>query len=140
MAAELGRSAAEAKRVMIGVVVEIRRYVDDSQPGWVECGITDADGQEWAFVEKVPIVTAEDLDTHSHYPRPGVIACQVVDRRWELGREAVVIDTELPWHVEATTGQTRFVVRPEQLLEFELGSSAPKAPDAEPGAAPDPAS
>lgn len=103
---------------MLGVVIEIRRYVDDAQPGWVECGLTDAAGQSWLFIEKVPIVTTEDLDADSRYPRPGIIACQLVERRREDGREVAVIDTELPWHVEATTGETRFVVSSEQLVEL----------------------
>lgn len=106
---------------MFGIAVEIRRYVDDAQPGWVECGITDAGGREWVFVEKVPVITTEDLDARSEYPRPGVIACQVVERRQQSGRDIVVVDTELPWHVEATTGDTRFEVRPEQVVEFDWG-------------------
>jgi len=107
---------------MTGVRVTIRRYVDDSQPGWVECCLTDADGREWSFVEKVPIVTAERLDARSLYPRRGVIACQVVGRRTEAdGREVVVIDTQQPWGVAATSGETRFAVRPEQLQEFDWG-------------------
>jgi hypothetical protein len=106
---------------MFGIAIEIRRYVDDSQPGWVECGLTDAGGREWLFIEKIPVVTAEDLGISSRYPQPGVIACQVIERRQDDGREVVVIDTELPWHVEATTGDTRFEVRPEQLVEFNWG-------------------
>ena len=104
---------------MTGVKVEIQRYVDDHQPGWVECGLTDVHGRGWLFVEKVPVVSLEDLDAESNYPRPGLIACQVLERRAGAdGREVVVIDTELPWHVAATTAQTRFEVRPEQLEEF----------------------
>ena len=66
---------------MLGVIVEVRRYVDDSQPGWVECWLTDTDG-----------------------------------------RERVFIDTREPWGVEATTGATRFAVRPEQLVEVASGN------------------
>ena len=57
---------------------EIRRYVDDDQPGWVECAFTDAHGREWLFIEKVPVVTVEFLNTASGYPRAGVIACEVI--------------------------------------------------------------
>ncbi|MEI8383829.1 MAG: hypothetical protein WCJ09_27185 [Planctomycetota bacterium] len=105
---------------MNAVGIEIRRFVDDSQPGYVECWLTDANGREWSFVEKVPVVTAEDLDAESDYPRPGIIACEVIGR--EIGtdeREVVVIDTDLPWGVEATTGETRFVVLPEQLQQWD---------------------
>jgi hypothetical protein len=107
-------------RCMTGVRVEIRRYVDDHQSGWVECGLTDAHGRGWLFVEKVPVVSVEDLDAESTYPRPGLIACRVLERRvGSDGTEVVVIDTQHPWHVEATTDETRFEVRPEQLEEFD---------------------
>jgi hypothetical protein len=105
---------------MLGVVIEISRYVNDANPGWVECRLTDAHGREWLFVEKVPIVTNECLDSQVCYPRPGVIACHVVERQ-EAGREIITIDTELPWHVEAITGDTRFDVRPQQRVEFDWG-------------------
>jgi hypothetical protein len=107
---------------MTGIRVEIRRYVDDGFPGVVECWLTDADDREWCIIEKVPVVTLEELDARSPYPRPGIIACRVIERRVGAdGREVVVVDTEEPWHVEATTGETRFVIRPEQLEEFAWG-------------------
>jgi hypothetical protein len=102
---------------MVGVLAVIRRYVNDDQPGWVECALTDIRGKDWTFVEKVPVVTAEPLDAHSTYPQPVVIACEVVERRDEAGRESLVIDTAHPWGIAATTGETRFEVRPEQVVE-----------------------
>jgi hypothetical protein len=105
---------------MIAVGIEIRKYVDDSQPGFVECWLTDANGREWSFVEKVPVVTTEDLDAGSDYPRRGIIACEVIER--EVGvdnREVVIIDTVLPWGVETTTGETQFVVLSEQLQQWD---------------------
>ena len=101
---------------MVGVRVGILRYVDDHQPGWVECRLTDAHGRVWAFVEKVPIVTTESLDATSDYPRPGVIACEVVAGE---GSAIIQIDTARPWGVAATTGETRFEVRPAQLEWFD---------------------
>lgn len=98
---------------MTGVCVEIRRYVDRDFPGWVECSLTDAHGREWLFVEKAPVVTTESVDAASNYPRPGFIGCEVLSRRDGL----VVITTATPWGVEATTGETRFEVRDEQLAE-----------------------
>src|SRR5437762_2599635 len=101
---------------MLGVRVEIRRFVDGRQPGWVECAFTDAHGREWLFVEKVPVVTTEELDAASGYPRPGVIACEVIARRdGEDEQTLVTVDTVRPWGIEATTGQTRFEVRADQL-------------------------
>ncbi len=104
---------------MLSISVEIRRFVDDWQPGWVECAFTDAHGREWLFVEKVPVITSEDLDARSAYPCRGMIACQLVERRHWAERETVVVDTELPWGIEATTGETRFEIRPDQLIEFD---------------------
>ena len=110
---------------MIGVRVTICRYVDASQPGWVECRLVDRHGKDWSFVQKVPVVTTEDLDAGSPYPREGVIACEVIERRLDSsGREVAIIDTERPWAIEATSGQTRFEVQPEQLVEIARDGAA----------------
>ena len=103
---------------MIGVRVTICRYVDEAQPGWVECRLVDVHGAEWSFVEKVPVVTAESLDATGAYPREGVLACEVIERRRDsAGREVVVVDTGSPWQIAATSGESRFEVRSEQLLD-----------------------
>jgi hypothetical protein len=99
---------------MLGVKVDIVRYADDSQPGWVECHLTDAIGRRWSFVEKVPVVTAADLDASSVYPQPGVIACEVVGRAGGVVR----IDTTRPWSVESVEGETRFEVPLGSLVEW----------------------
>jgi hypothetical protein len=102
---------------MVGVSVEIMRYVDDSQPGWVEAKLRDASGRDWVFVEKVPILTEAHLGSESEYPQPGVIACEVVGSwRDGGGREVHAIDTATPWGVEAQGGVSRFEVLAEQLV------------------------
>ena len=82
---------------MVGVSVEIVRYVDDSQPGWVEARLRDASGREGAFVEKAPVLTEAPLSAGSSYPQPGVIACEVVGS-WldESGWEVRAISTSSP--------------------------------------------
>ena len=104
---------------MLGVKVEISRYIDNSQPGWVECMFIDAWGNPHSFVEKVPIVTSENLDASSSYPQSGIIACQVVEKRDANGREVVKIETDTPWHVESKAGESCFDVLPDQLIEFD---------------------
>jgi hypothetical protein len=69
---------------MPAVAVSIVAFVDPAQPGFVRCVLRDAFGTEYAFVEKVPVVSLDDLDSHSRYPRPGSIECEVVDR-WRDG-------------------------------------------------------
>jgi hypothetical protein len=98
--------------------VLITRFIDSSQPGFVECALTDAWGRHWTFREKVPVVSTADLDESSDYPQAGVIGCEIV-RRWRdaRGRDLLTVDTGRPWGVESTTGQSRFDVLPEQATE-----------------------
>lgn len=100
-----------------GVQVIIIRLVDEAQPGWVECQLTDAFGHPWTFIEKVPILTAEALDANSPYPQHGVLPCQIVEQR--PGDEVVTITTEFPWQIESVTGRTRFEVFESQLSVLE---------------------
>ena len=64
---------------MPAVGVQIVRYTDDSQPGWLECEIVDVWGHMHTFVDKLPIFTTAALDAESVYPQPGVIGCQGQD-------------------------------------------------------------
>ena len=76
----------------------------------------DAHGREHRIREKVPVISTEDLDATSSYPRPGVIACEIISQRRDAnGSEIVTITTERPWNCESTTGETEFDVLPEQL-------------------------
>jgi hypothetical protein len=64
---------------MLGVRVEISRYADAAQPGWVECRLVDALGHEHVFVEKVPVVTEAHLVAASGFPQAGFIAVSIDD-------------------------------------------------------------
>jgi hypothetical protein len=103
--------------------VSIDRFTDTDQPGWVECTFVDAAGIRHLFLEKVPIVTAENLWSDSVYPREGFIACTVVgvDRASD-GREVLIVETEHPDGVESTTGEVRFQVFRDQLVETKRGA------------------
>ena len=100
---------------MFGIKVKITKFVDDWQPGWVECEFTDASGKLHIFNEKVPIVTAEYLDENSIYPQDGIISCEIIERKNIDGREIVKVNTELPWHIESTKGETVFEVLEQQI-------------------------
>jgi len=104
---------------MLGIKVEISRYVDDYQPGIAECMFIDAWGNTQVFVEKVPVVTSAEIDANSSYPQPSVIACQIVGKRDVDGREVVKVETETPWHIESIAGEACFEVFPDQLIEFD---------------------
>jgi hypothetical protein len=101
---------------MVYLGVEISRFVDEYQPGVVECRLVDAHGRTHLIVEKVPVVTTEGLGSDSRYPKPGAVACEV-EMQWEDsdGRSLVRVNTARPWSVESTEGATSFVVLSSQL-------------------------
>lgn len=97
----------------ITLKVQIVRFVDEYQPGWVACELVDALGETHTFVDKVPIFTTEDLDASSPYPRPGRLTCQLVaERSGPGGRRLFEVDTQVPLGIESTRGESRFVVEP----------------------------
>jgi hypothetical protein len=104
---------------MLYVEVQIIRWVaDDPQPGIVEARLVDAAGNEWSFVDKPALFTAETLDANSIYPRPAVIRCKAV-KLWRDsdGREICTVDTSEPDSVEADGGRTTFDVSVNQVSE-----------------------
>ncbi len=102
------------------IKVQIERFTDPHQPGWVECRLVDAFGVTHLFEEKVPVVTSEALSAESDYPRDGIVACEVLLRRaGPDGREVVTVDTERPWGVASKEGTTRFEVFRDQLGELD---------------------
>jgi hypothetical protein len=100
----------------VEVIAQIVRFVDGHQPGWVECEFIDAEDCKHRFVDKVPILSAENLDAASVYPMAGGISCEVV-ASWKdvQGRELVRVTTARPWGIESTDGLVEFVVLAAQL-------------------------
>ena len=101
------------------VQVEITRFTDSTNPGWVECRIADAWGKEWSFVEKLPVVSRDDLGAESEYPQTGIVACEIV-KRWQddQNRDLATIDTTKPWGVESSDGNTQFDILVDQLVNY----------------------
>jgi hypothetical protein len=101
------------------LAVEIVRFVDDHQPGWVECEFIDAEGHSHTLLDKVPAFgseTNEDLDAASKYPQPGVARCEILEEfRDAQGREVVRITIDKPDTLESKSGLTEFVVHPSQV-------------------------
>jgi hypothetical protein len=107
------------ERSHLYVRAQITRWVDDSNPGFVECRFTDRYAHEWVFVEKLPVVTGADLWSGSEFPKPAFIACEIVSHgRDEVGRETYAVNTEKPWCIAASDGTTSFHVFADQLIEL----------------------
>ncbi len=96
------------------------RFVDDSQPGFVECEFIDAGGRRHTLFDKVPIFSTGYLDADSEYPQPGMADCEVL-ARWEdeQGRELVRITTARPYDIESSEGVSDFVVFATQVVGTE---------------------
>ena len=71
------------------LVVQIVRWVDDGFPGVVACEFVDAYKRVHTLIDKVPMVTREDLDATSIYPQRGGVRCTVLERWRELRAEEV---------------------------------------------------
>jgi hypothetical protein len=97
---------------MTAVKVEIVRFVDEHQPGFVEVALVDAAGRLHTFIEKAPVVTEENLWSDSKYPCSGVIPCRVIG---DAGHERVRISTDQPCGVESVEGEIHFVVARSKL-------------------------
>ena len=103
---------------MPALSVQITRFVDEHQPGIVECVLLDALGQTHIFVEKVPVVSTENLCPTSSYPRPGFIGCEI-ESEWKdgAGRSITQVNTAQPWGIESKLGATHFQVLSSQLVQ-----------------------
>ena len=98
------------------ISVQIVRFVDSHQPGWVECELVDAEGRRHSIIDKVPVLTMEDLDADSEYPTLGRVPCEVLKRyRDEKGRELVLVSTARPVEMESKEGLSEFIV-PASLI------------------------
>ena len=115
----LARIESSDPKQMIGLKVEISRFVEEGQPNLVECTFIDAHGQKISIIQKVPVISLEDLDSQSVYPQDTVIPCEVINRRLLHDSEIIEIDTKSPWGIFSVEGESLFDVLPEQLIEFK---------------------
>jgi len=96
--------------------VSIVRFVDEHQPGFVECEFTDATGTVHTLVDKVPIFSLNDLWGDSVYPQPGLIRCEVLEQSQDLrGHRLARVTIAKPDGLESSRGLFEFVVLESQL-------------------------
>ena len=84
----------------------------DQFPGWCKAILTDANGVDHAFVDKLPVFVLGEAEVRS-IPIEKVIAVEVVR---DLG-DVVEIDTSVPHGLETEDGNSCFVVR-KDLIKF----------------------
>ena len=91
-------------------VVEVLDH--DWYPGLCKAVLTDSEGVEHTFVEKLPVVGLEEVKV-SDLPLQKSIRVEIVK---DMG-DRVEITTERPDSIEAEDGTTHFVV-PKESLEM----------------------
>jgi hypothetical protein len=94
--------------------IQIVGFVDESFPGFIRCAFADADGNRHTFIEKIPVVTTENLWRDSAYPHKGKVPCENVETVEDgsgLARITIGVgdSTDTPGHSE------QFIVRESQL-------------------------
>lgn len=105
---------------MKAIKVQIVKFIDDHQPGFVECRFFDAMSNEHIVEEKVPVVTSVNLNEYSLYPLGGVIACEILSTKQNQdGKLIATVTTSKPWGVETIEGITQFDIFEEQLTEID---------------------
>lgn len=98
------------------LTVQIVRFVDNRQPGWVQCTFTDAEGRDHKLLDKAPIFTGQILDAATSYPQSGKVRCTILDEwRDSSGRELRRITTAEPDGVESSEHLSEFVVLAAQI-------------------------
>lgn len=102
------------EKTMVECKVSIVEAFDlDQFPGWCKAILTDANGVDHAFVDKIPVFVLGEAEVRS-IPIEKVIAVEVVR---DLG-DVVEIDTSVPHGLDSEDGKSRFLVRKKILAKF----------------------
>ncbi len=91
---------------VVGLVeVEILGVESEDFPVWIECKLTEFDGSEHRIIEKLPVLTEQELNTKK-LPTTLQIECTVLS----IDQEKVLIDLSMPLGIQSTEGVQKFVV------------------------------
>jgi len=98
--------------------IQIVRFVDKHQPGFVAGEFTDTQGAQHTIIDKVPVIAITDLWSDSAYPQPGIAACEILERSQDAGGQRLLrITIGKPWGLESVDGETQFVVFDSQVTD-----------------------
>lgn len=94
---------------MASVKVNILKIVDDTRyPTFVEFELIDSNGISHHFIDKVPIISADD----DPVPPFGEMGCTIVGET----ETTFIIDTTLPDYIESLNGEYQFEVNKDQVI------------------------
>lgn len=100
--------------------IKITGIANNDQPGFVFCSFRDASNQEWNFIEKIPIVSKEDLDEKSIFPLQGIIPV-TIKKVWanQKGKKIITIDAFEPLGIATLEKKSLFDIPSEQIIYEE---------------------
>jgi hypothetical protein len=97
--------------------VDIVGFADESFPGFVQCAFADANGNRHTFIEKVPVVTAQELWSDSTYPQPGMVPCEREESlQGGAGRGLARVSIGVVDSMDSPRYSVQFIVLESQLL------------------------
>lgn len=95
---------------MASVKVNILKIVDDTgYPTFVEFELIDSNGISHHFIDKLPIISADDDLVP---PRIGEMGCTIAGKT----ETTFIVDTALPYDIESLNGEYQFEVNKEQVI------------------------
>ncbi len=98
---------------MFGIKAKATKLTDNSSyPDKVLIELYDFEGIKHTFIEKWPVVSAEELDYL--FPKDCVIACIVVSEK----EKSYIVDTSKPWDIESEKGLTIFEISKDLLINI----------------------
>jgi len=100
---------------MICLRIDVIGFVDESFPGFIRCAFADANGKRHTFIEKIAVVTTENLWSDSVYPQQGTVPCGKVDSL-EDGSGLARITIGVGDSLDSPGYSEQFIVRESQLV------------------------
>lgn len=95
---------------MFEIKAKATKIIDNtSYPENVLIEVIDFEGQKHNFIEKWPVVSAQELD--GFFPKDCTIACTLVEEK----EMSCIVDTSKPWGMESEEGLTIFEISKEML-------------------------
>lgn len=108
-----GRINSGVGQLMPYVRVIVRKRMDDQFPALVEFTIVGVNGEDFHFVEKEPVVSAQPITS---FPFEAAIECTALSYADHPSGSRMVEISTSPWGIESVAGLSRFWVCETQLV------------------------
>ena len=101
---------------MIFLIVDIIEYFSNDFPGFVRCKFTDIYNKTHYFYEKVPIVSSENINEFSIFPRNGYIAGEIINKENDI----ITFSIMEPYNITSDKNISIFFVKDNKVIEMDL--------------------